>query len=131
MTGKSHNCFHSSNIISNVRSCGDCLRRKLKIKGDKVDGCCSSVKRWSRFIFTLKICLLEIPQISLIIIAKKIFVILLGFRASMTHLLIVITTLESLFSWVVFRKEFSIFLSTMSEKQEITISDSVYRIDSI
>lgn len=82
VTKKSRDCFHSSNIISNVRSCSDGLRRKLKTKGDKVDACCSSIKSSSRLFFTLKVSLLETPQISVIIVRKKTF----SFYQALGHL---------------------------------------------
>ena len=80
VTKKARDCFHCSNIISNVRSCSDGLRKKLKTKRDKVDACCSSIKSSSRLFCTLKVSLLETPQISPIIIRKKNCFILLGFR---------------------------------------------------
>ena len=49
------------------------------------------------------------------------------FKGSIIHLSINFTALESLFSTLVFRKEFDAFhfLSTISEKQESTISEGL------
>ena len=62
------------------------------------------------------------------IAAKKNFVSFLSrFKGSIIHLSINFTALESLFSTLVFRKEFAAFhfLSTISEKQESTISEGL------
>ena len=67
---------------------------------------------------------------------KKNFAIFLHFKATITHLFIDITTLEILFSYLVFREDFAkfLFLFTMPEKQKSTMSEclkftgSIYRI---
>ena len=67
---------------------------------------------------------------------KKNFAIFLHFKATITHLFIDITTLEILFSYLVFQEDFAkfLFLFTMPEKQKSTMSEclkftgSIYRI---
>ena len=86
-----------------------------------------------------KIFLLEIPSISLIIWTISLQKKLCHFftlKATITHLFIDITTLEILFSYLVFREDFAkfLFLFTMPEKQKSTMSEclkftgSIYRI---
>lgn len=79
-------------------------------------------------LFYVKNFLLEIPSISLIIWTISLQKKLCHFftlKATITHLFIDVTTLEILFSYLVFREDFAkfLFLFTMPEKQKSTMSE--------
>lgn len=71
ITGKSDNCLHYANIMSIVGICSNGLRKNSKSNETRVVAQ-SSQGRWIFFLelelfFILKICLLEIPEISFVI----------------------------------------------------------------
>ena len=137
ITGRSNNCLHSANMISNVGRCGDWLEKKTQnqtregylLKVVKVNEFSTSILSWGRFFLILKLCPLEIPQMWGIMWAmslqRKGFPYFLCFKGSITYLWIVFITLEFLFCSLYFEKNLlvSFFICHVKKTREHTISE--------